>query len=393
MSRKFLNIHVLTTIAGANPNRDDTGTPKSLRYGGVERSRMSSQALTRAKRLGYESDPEGERSYRSAMLGAHISASTERLLIQAGATVDVATRAKIAKQAVKAVNALVMAEAKAEKKGADAAAAIERGDTATVEASAENDADTDSGDTLVWLGEAEAEAAALKIAQDIEGELTPSDFVVGGRTASLSIAAFGRMFAQRPVLQNEAAIQRAHAFTTHAASVDLDYFTAMDDLRTADRGAGHIGLKQNTGGVYYWFANIDREQLNSVWDTAEVADPAARLAALARHLLHDLPKGSQNNSAHQNLPVFVLISEADAPVSLQAAFEEPVTPGTDGGHVDGSITALLREHERNTSYAPTMFGASLTSGTHAAGSDASAVDFPTASAAIASWVLGSGLDR
>ncbi|MFZ4748728.1 MAG: type I-E CRISPR-associated protein Cas7/Cse4/CasC, partial [Sphingomonas sp.] len=54
MSRKFLNIHVLIAISGANPNRDDTGTPKSLRYGGVERSRMSSQALTRAKRLGYE---------------------------------------------------------------------------------------------------------------------------------------------------------------------------------------------------------------------------------------------------------------------------------------------------------------------------------------------------
>ncbi len=392
MSRKYLNIHILTTIVGANPNRDDTGTPKSLRYGGVERSRMSSQALTRAKRLGYESDPDGEHSYRSALLGAHISAAAEKILVDAGTTVDVKMRAQITKQAVKAVNALVMGEDKAEKKGTEAAAAIERGDAAKAETEVENDSNTDSGDTLVWLAEAETQAAAVKIAQDFDGALTPEDFVTAGRTASLSIAAFGRMFAQRPDLQNEAAIQRAHAFTTHAASVDLDYFTAMDDLRTADRGAGHIGLKQNTGGVYYWHANIDREQLDSVWDTTNVADPARRLTALARHLLHDLPKGSQNTSAHHNLPAFVLITEADAPVSLQSAFEQPVTPGPDGGHLDGSVKALMREHQRTTNYVPALFGASLVTGTHAADAGVTTVDFPVASGAIAAWALGSGLD-
>ncbi|CAB5036013.1 MAG: type I-E CRISPR-associated protein Cas7/Cse4/CasC [Actinobacteria bacterium] len=393
MSRKYLNIHVLTTIVGANPNRDDTGTPKSLRYGGVERSRMSSQALTRAKRLGYENDPDGERSYRSAQLGSHISVAAEKLLLEAGTNVDVKMRAKIVQKAVTAVNALVMAEAKAEKKGVEAAAAMERGGSTPIESAADNDVDTDSGDTLVWLAEAEVANAAHKIASDLDAAITPADFVIAGRTASLSIAAFGRMFAQRPDLQNEAAIQRAHAFTTHAASVDLDYFTAMDDLRTVDRGAGHIGLKQNTGGVYYWHANIDRDQLNAVWDTTDVQDAARNLTALARHLLHDLPKGSQNNSAHHNLPVFVLISEADAPVSLQAAFEQPVTPGVDGGHVDGSIQALLNEHERNTAYAPALFGSSLSTGTHADTEGAGAVDFPRASAAIAAWALGSGLDR
>ena len=388
MSRKFLNIHVLTAIVGANPNRDDTGTPKSLRYGGVERSRISSQALTRAKRQAYESDPDGERSYRSALLGAQIATAAEKILTDAGTTVDDKTRAKIVMQAFQAVNKLVMGDDKAKKKGSDAAAAVQRGESLAEEAVAENDPETDSGATLIWLAEAEVAAAARKIAASVDGDLTPDDFVTSGRTESLSIAAFGRMFAQRPDLQNEAAIQRAHAFTTHAASVDLDYFTAMDDLRTADRGAGHIGLRQNTGGVYYWHANIDRDQLNSVWDTSSASDPAARLAALASHLLHDLPKGSQNISAHHNLPVFVLITEADAPVSLQAAFEQPVQPGDDGGYIVGSIDALRREHALNVSYAPALFGPALETGTHA---DAG-VDFPTASTAIASWALGSDLN-
>jgi CRISPR system Cascade subunit CasC len=390
MSRKFLNIHVLIAISGANPNRDDTGTPKSLRYGGVERSRMSSQALTRAKRLGYEADPEGERSYRSALLGERICAVAEQLLSDSGASVDAKTRAKIASQAVRAVNALVMNETKAEKRAESAAASIERA-AAEAAAPADTDPDSESGDTLVWLAEAEVNAAALKIAGAIDGKLLPEDFVVAGRTSSLSIAAFGRMFAQRPDLQNEAAIQRAHAFTTHAASIDLDYFTAMDDLRTADRGAGHIGLKQNTGGVYYWHANIDRDQLHSVWDISDVHDPRARLTALARHLLHDLPKGSQNVAAHHTLPVYAMLVEADAPVSLQAAFEQPILPGIDGGYIDGSVAALVAEHSRNTTYAPGIFGSGLATGTHATRGDSAAVDFTTASGALASWALGNGL--
>lgn len=391
MSRKFLNIHVLAAISGANPNRDDTGTPKSLRYGGVERSRMSSQSLTRAKRLGYETDPAGERSYRSAQLGDRIRIAAEQLLAERGTPPDTRAQAKIATQAVRAVNSLVMNEAKAEKRAESAGLAIERGPSAVPATESEVDPDSESGDTLVWLGEAEVHLAAAKIAAAVDGQLLPQDFVTAGRTESLSIAAFGRMFAQRPDLQNEAAIQRAHAFTTHAASIDLDYFTAMDDLRTADRGAGHIGLKQNTGGVYYWHANMDREQLMSVWAVTETDDQLARLRALARHLLHDLPKGSQNATAHHSLPVYVLLVEADAPVSLQAAFEQPVLPGVDGGYIEGSIAALTFEHVRNTTYAPAIFGAGLVTGTHASPGSVAVVDFDAASGALASWALGRGL--
>lgn len=49
MSR-FVQLHCLTTYPLSNPNRDDTGRPKSAIYGGAPRLRLSSQALKRAIR-------------------------------------------------------------------------------------------------------------------------------------------------------------------------------------------------------------------------------------------------------------------------------------------------------------------------------------------------------
>jgi CRISPR system Cascade subunit CasC len=47
---RFVQLHLLTSYAAANLNRDDTGRPKTLTFGGVERLRVSSQSLKRAFR-------------------------------------------------------------------------------------------------------------------------------------------------------------------------------------------------------------------------------------------------------------------------------------------------------------------------------------------------------
>src|ERR1700730_16816289 len=46
----FVQFHLLTCDPPANINRDDTGRPKTAFVGGVERLRVSSQALKRAVR-------------------------------------------------------------------------------------------------------------------------------------------------------------------------------------------------------------------------------------------------------------------------------------------------------------------------------------------------------
>ena len=46
----LVEIHMLQNHAPSNLNRDDTGSPKDAIFGGIRRSRISSQALKRAIR-------------------------------------------------------------------------------------------------------------------------------------------------------------------------------------------------------------------------------------------------------------------------------------------------------------------------------------------------------
>ena len=46
----FIDFHVLQLVPPSCINRDDTGSPKSARFGVVERHRVSSQARKRAVR-------------------------------------------------------------------------------------------------------------------------------------------------------------------------------------------------------------------------------------------------------------------------------------------------------------------------------------------------------
>ena len=51
----FIDIHALQTLPPSNINRDDTGSPKSAFFGGVQRQRVSSQAWKSVIRRYFES--------------------------------------------------------------------------------------------------------------------------------------------------------------------------------------------------------------------------------------------------------------------------------------------------------------------------------------------------
>ena len=55
MNRTLIDIHILQTVPPSNLNRDDTGSPKTAIYGGVRRSRVSSQSWKRATRNAFQS--------------------------------------------------------------------------------------------------------------------------------------------------------------------------------------------------------------------------------------------------------------------------------------------------------------------------------------------------
>jgi CRISPR-associated protein Cas7/Cse4/CasC subtype I-E len=140
------------------------------------------------------------------------------------------------------------------------------------------------------------------------------------------IAMFGRMLADDPEFNRDAAVQESHALTTHQALVEDDFYTAVDDLKTAseDAGAGFVGDAGYGSGVYYLYACIDVgllvENLEGDRDLA-----ACAAAALAEAFAVSTPSGKRNSFAHQTR-AGVIRAEAGAqqPRSLAGAFFKPI---------------------------------------------------------------------
>ena len=77
---KFIQLHALTVYAPSNLNRDDTGRPKTAKFGGAERLRISSQALKRAIRTSanFRERLAGNLGERTQRLGDVISAHLKK---------------------------------------------------------------------------------------------------------------------------------------------------------------------------------------------------------------------------------------------------------------------------------------------------------------------------
>jgi CRISPR system Cascade subunit CasC len=369
MVYNFLNLHILFTTGVANMNRDDSGAPKQVVIGGTIRNRFSSQSMTRAKRLMFELGAPGERTTWRAKSGMTDIAVKKLcdLASQSGAPLTDEERSEAEQRIKERISSLVQkpggngrASKKAGRATAAAAGQDEGDDEETLtESDTHADADTDGRkDTLVWLAEHEVDKLARGILAELRERGTVENFIErGGRTQSLTIAAFGRMFAFRPDLQNEAAIQRSHAFTTHETSIEPDYFTAVDDLRTAEQGAraGHLDLAQYSSGVYYWHCNIDRRQLWATWIAPDNTDKARKqLADLVEALVVALPSGKQATTAPKTCPDAVLAVPATAPIALHQAFEKPILPRPEGFR-ERSVTTLLAEHDKVVQFMPRQF--------------------------------------
>lgn len=355
----FLNLHVLFTTNAANPNRDDTGSPKQCTFGGETRSRISSQSMTRAKRFAFETEIGGDQiSFRAK------SGLTDRALDYAldlaqrtGTVISDEDRATLRERLKEEIDRFVKKSDKKVSKGAKKTAKVDDG----LEEEASTPQDDGKKETLIWLAEPELRKAAETALSTLVDSSVAIEFLdKSQRSLSLSIAAFGRMFAARPDLQNEAAIQRSHAFTTHIADIDPDYFTAVNDLPedAEGRGAGHLGIALLTGGVYYWHCTVDRDQLWRSWISPQDRNTAAaHLKQLFEALLTALPSGKQNTSAHKTLPDAVLAVEARQPVALHQAFEQPVNADRRSGFRDPSLEQLVLTHQRLTRFMPSTFGA------------------------------------
>ncbi|HEX7325231.1 MAG TPA: type I-E CRISPR-associated protein Cas7/Cse4/CasC [Rhodanobacteraceae bacterium] len=320
MSR-FIQLHLLTSYPPSNLNRDDLGRPKSALVGGVQRLRISSQALKRAWRT---SD-----SFKTALDG-HLGVRTKEMGTQVWRNL---TGAGIADKPARE-----WARAIAERFGKlKDAKKTERNEDLEIE-------------QLAHFGP-EEQAAINELTKALIGRKSaPTEDelqLLRKPRAAVDIALFGRMLAANPAFNVEAAAQVAHAITVHKAAIEDDYFTAVDDLNKGDedRGAGHIGETGFGAGVYYLYVCINRALL----DENLGGDTALRnraLAALLEAASKTAPTGKQNSFASRAYASCVVAEKSDRqPRSLAAAFLRPVRNRDDQDTTAIAIEALLKKRD------------------------------------------------
>jgi CRISPR system Cascade subunit CasC len=320
---RFLDIHVLQTLPYSNVNRDDLGSPKSMIFGGTTRTRVSSQAWKRPTRLAVE-EAIGEQAVRTRRLPQQVASELtsdgrgwpQELAELAGAQVIRSAETKLA---------------------------LEKGDRSTA--------------SLLFLP-----AGAVTELADLAQEHRPAlEKALGNKTASAkallpkdavhkvlssrngSIALFGRMLAEIPGAGVDGSVQVAHAFTTHSTSVQADFFTAVDDAEewATDAGSAHMNTGEFSSGVFYRYATLDLLSLTksiestkstksteSADSTGSVKDPATARTladAFVTAFISSLPGAKKTSTAPHTPPDLVHLSvRSDRPLSLAAAFEEPV---------------------------------------------------------------------
>lgn len=297
---RFIQFHLLTTYGPSNPNRDDQGRPKQAVVGGAPRLRISSQSIKRALR---------ESSFFELDLKGHLGTRTKRLHEQLVA--DQVAKGVDGGEAAKAADTVAEIFGKLEKvgnKGEERALAT----------------------TLAFISPAEWALAEELMEKALSGEDLPKEkdlkkLVLRKADGAVDIAMFGRMLAADAEFNREAAVQVAHAITTHRAQAEEDWFSAVDDLNKADAtGAGHLGETAFGSGVYYQYVCVNTDLLvENLGGDRELAAKGGE--ALAQALPMVTPTGKQNSFAHRPRAFYMLAEKGNqAPRDLSGAFFEAV---------------------------------------------------------------------
>lgn len=326
----FLDVHVLHAVPFSNLNRDNLGTPKQMVYGGATRARISSQCTKRAARLWLEQNTDLGAALRTRRLPQLVREQLVRDHGFADADAILATRRVFELAGIKIP----------EPKDEESAEGHElQGDqlTFTTTEAAGVFANTINDHRSVLL--ADTENGFKPAARVKKALVAPFD------AHNPIIALCGRMLAALPETNVDGALQVAHAFTTHTSTLELDYFTAVDDqvqLDGDESGAGHINVGEYTSGVFYRHATIGLRQLAELLDDSDAAVAEVAGSFVGAFVLAE-PTGKQNAANAHTRPDLVAVTlRSDRPVSFAAAFEKPVEPGRHGGYMAASIEALHR---------------------------------------------------
>ena len=304
----FVELHMIQNFGPSCLNRDDTNTPKDCQFGGFRRARISSQCLKRAIRDYFKSQIDefsGKLGIRTRMLPKKII----DILVGEGKDEESAT------DVVKKVLNLKKFEFKTDKKDVKKTEVL---------LFLNNDTPKQIADAILnnWdgLNAKTISKTDLKKLDSIFNEIKDE--------LNLDIALFGRMVASKTDLMVDAACYVAHALSTHKVDMEMDFYTAVDDLQERDEGgAAMMGIIMYNSSCFYKYSVLDLNQLlSNLQGKQELA--VSVLKSYIEASINAIPTGKQTSMAAFNKPDFIMATiRSDQPWSLTNAFADPVKVG------------------------------------------------------------------
>lgn len=335
----FVEIHLLQNFSPANLNRDDTGAPKDCEFGGHRRARISSQCLKRAIRAEFR---------RQQLLPEeHLGLRTKRVLDELARQLcargkDEAEARQVAQALLGGVKLGFKDDGKSEyllflgrrEIARVSEICLQHWDALQAAAASASEGQAPDGSKGQKKGKAEASKAVPN-----EARRAVEQALDGGRAADLAL--FGRMLADLPERNVDAACQVAHAISTNRVSMELDFYTAVDELKPEDTaGADMMGTVEFTSACFYRYANVDLRGLRENLDGDEEL-ARQTLRAFVRASIDAVPSGKQNSMAAHNPPSLVMAVARERGLwNLANAFVRPVWPTQQDDLVQGSIKRL-----------------------------------------------------
>jgi CRISPR system Cascade subunit CasC len=328
----LIEIHAIQNHSPANLNRDDLGAPKTCFFGGVLRSRISSQCLKHSIRMSKEFEHlRGTRTRRLAQLIAGSGPDSDEF-----------------KKAFPILEACGIAPKEKKKKK------VEEEDSPAEDKSA--------GTVFVTKQAVKQMAELLKAGTGKSVKDLAKQFatIIAQQKYSPDMALCGRMLEPKKTKKSgaaegeesekpdvwkgldpkvEAALQVAHAISTHEARPEVDYWVCADDVPGEDPGAAFLDEAVFGSACFYKYFSINWDALLKNLEGNE-ALAAHTVGAFLRGVALVVPSGKQNAYAAHNRPDGILVEIRDSPLSYANAFADPAAPQGGRDLVAQSIAQL-----------------------------------------------------
>lgn len=351
----IVELHIIQNFAPSNLNRDDANTPKDCEFGGYRRARISSQCIKRSAR--------NHESFKNAIrdAGGDTAVRTKRVIGKIAELLS-HSHGKDSKESQKvAERAIALFGVKRDDKRADKTKILlyvgenELKDIADISSKHWDSLlksevaiqDNENEDVKEPRNKRKEKKPTLRpeqkaIQKELHAVVSEKRLEAGAYAAD--IALFGRMVADKNIknMNVDAACQVAHAISTHKVDMEMDYFTAVDDLLPGeDSGSDMIGVVEFNSSCFYRYSAIDIKKLQKNLGLNDDLLKATVLGYLDASI-KAIPTGKQNSMAAQNPASYarIVVRRDGFPWSLANAFQKPVKAGKDDSIEELSIGEL-----------------------------------------------------